>query len=377
MPPPDDESSPATTPLLSVVATAHNEQDNIRPLVEQVQAALSTLEGGWEFVVVDDGSTDATRSIVLDLMRDRPWLRCVAMLKTPPGKGNGQSAAFHAGFRAARGRLIAVLDADLQNDPADIPPMLALLEREQADFVQGDRSHARKDGLVRRVGSRVGRLFRRIILGDTIRDTGCSLRVFRREIALALPLEFKGIHRFIPATARHLGYKVVEMPVVASNRSRSVETRHCGRQAFVDTDSARCSSWTPIAASSARGARPSTSSHARDGARRSSTASSRSTTSSTSTTSTIGSSSRRLGSSEAPSRGPSCAQVDGLPHHRSGADQEHRLRERRRRRSEASLDLGIPAKYVDLFPGLLGPGKAAKKVAQYQPKPVTIPKKQP
>lgn len=213
MPPPEDESSHATTPLLSVVAPAHNEQDNIRPLVEQVQAALSTLEGGWEFVVVDDGSTDATRSILLELMRDRPWLRCVAMLNTPPGKGNGQSAAFHAGFRAARGRLIAVLDADLQNDPADIAPMLALMSREKADFVQGDRSHARKDGLIRRVGSRVGRLFRRLILGDTIRDTGCSLRVFKREIALALPLEFKGIHRFIPATARHLGYKVVEMPV--------------------------------------------------------------------------------------------------------------------------------------------------------------------
>ncbi len=198
---------------LSVVAPAHNEQDNVAALVDEVERAASGLGLGWELVVVDDGSTDRTRAIVQQLMATRPWLRCIAMQRTPPGKGNGQSAAFHAGFRACRGALVAVLDADLQNDPSDLGPMLDLMAREKADFVQGDRSHARKDGLVRRVGSRVGRLFRRMILGDTIRDTGCSLRVMRREIALALPLEFKGMHRFIPVTARHLGYKVVEMPV--------------------------------------------------------------------------------------------------------------------------------------------------------------------
>lgn len=135
------------------------------------------------------------------------------MTRTPPGKGNGQSAAFHAGFRAARGRLVAVLDADLQNDPADLPAMLKLMRDTDADFVQGDRSHARKDNVVRKVGSWVGRVFRRSLLGDTIRDTGCSLRLMTREIAVALPLEFRGMHRFIPVTARHLGYKVVEMPV--------------------------------------------------------------------------------------------------------------------------------------------------------------------
>jgi hypothetical protein len=82
-----------------------------------------------------------------------------------------------------------------------------------ADMVQGDRSHARKDNIVRRVGAIVGRTFRRWLLGDTIRDTGCSLRVMKREIAAQLPLEFKGMHRFIPVTARHLGYTVVEMKV--------------------------------------------------------------------------------------------------------------------------------------------------------------------
>jgi dolichol-phosphate mannosyltransferase len=211
---------------LSVVAPAHNEEENIQRLVDEVERAVRPLGVRFEFVIVDDGSTDRTREIVRSLMSARSWLRCVAMTNTPPGKGNGQSAAFHAGFRAARGRLIAVLDADLQNDPAQIGQMLDLMRRENADMVQGDRSHARKDNLVRRVGSIVGRKFRLWLLGDTIRDTGCSLRLMKREIAVALPLEFAGIHRFIPVTARHLGYKVVEMPV--QHRAREAGTTKYG-----------------------------------------------------------------------------------------------------------------------------------------------------
>lgn len=198
---------------LSVVAPAHNEEENVANLVAQVHDALAPTGLSFEFVLVDDGSTDATRARALELATTRPWLRLVAMTNTPPGRGNGQSAAFHAGFRAARGTRIAVLDADLQNDPADIPAMLAFMDSARADMVQGDRSHARRDNLVRRVGSRVGRLFRRWLLGDTIRDTGCSLRIMTRDLALAIPLEFRGVHRFIPVTARHLGYTVVEMPV--------------------------------------------------------------------------------------------------------------------------------------------------------------------
>ncbi|GJQ29196.1 MAG: glycosyl transferase [Phycisphaerae bacterium] len=196
-----------------MVAPAHNEEANIDALVAQIGDAMSASGLSFEAVIVDDGSTDGTRAKVRALMPTRPWLRCIAMTRTPPGKGNGQSAAFHAGFRAARGSLIAVLDADLQNDPAEIPAMVARLRDAGADLVQGDRSHARRDNAVRKVGSLVGRLFRRWLLGDTIRDTGCSLRVMKREVALALPLEFRGMHRFIPVTARHLGYTVVEMPV--------------------------------------------------------------------------------------------------------------------------------------------------------------------
>lgn len=198
---------------LSFVAPAHNEEGNVEALVEQVGAAGGATGLAFEFVLVDDGSTDATVDKTRSLMGARPWLRLVRMTRTPEGRGGGQSAAFFAGFRAAKGRLIAALDADLQNDPADIPAMLELLEREGADMVQGDRSRARKDSAVRKWGSAVGRIFRLVLLGDTIRDTGCSLRLMKREVALALPLQFKGMHRFIPVTARHMGYKVVEMSV--------------------------------------------------------------------------------------------------------------------------------------------------------------------
>jgi dolichol-phosphate mannosyltransferase len=149
------------------------------------------------------------------MMARHQRLRVVRMLNTPgvSGRGSGQSAAFHAGIRASMGVLVALIDGDCQNDPADIPPMVERLAGGGVDMVQGDRSADRRDGMIRRVSSWVGRFFRRLLLGDTIRDTGCSLRVMRRAVALALPLEFRGAHRFIPFTARQLGFRVVEMPV--------------------------------------------------------------------------------------------------------------------------------------------------------------------
>ena len=198
---------------LSIVAAAHNERDNLPTLVEEIVDALDPTDIDYEILIVDDGSTDDTLNVLGRLLKNQPRLRAIHMLDTPPGRGHGQSAAFHAGFRASRGSLIVPIDGDLQNDPADIPAMITRLHEHNADLVQGDRSAARKDNLVRRVTSIVGRLFRRWLLGDSIRDTGCSLRVMKREIALALPLEFRGVHRFIPGTARQLGYTVIEMPV--------------------------------------------------------------------------------------------------------------------------------------------------------------------
>lgn len=217
-----DPTSAAPAPRVSVVAPAHNEAGNVAPLVDRTAQALADTP--FEFILVDDASTDTTAQEARDLAATRPWLRLIRLDKPPArtnqaGGGNGQSAAFKVGFAAARAPWVAVLDADLQNDPADIPAMLALLDETGADFVQGDRSRNRNDNFIRRRASEVGRLFRRLILGDTIRDTGCSLRVMRKEIAVKLPLDFKGMHRFIPATARHLGYSVVEMPVTHHART--------------------------------------------------------------------------------------------------------------------------------------------------------------
>ena len=198
---------------LSVVAPAHNEQDNLRGLVEEIEEALDPVGVWYEIIIVDDGSSDGTPDLLAGLAAGHDRLRALRLRKTTHGRGNGQSAAFHAGFRAARGDWIVTMDADRQNDPADIAAMLTRLEETGADMVQGDRSRGRKDATLRRVSSWVGRLFRRAVLGDTIRDTGCSLRIMRREVGLAVPLEFHGMHRFIPVTARQMGFTVIEMPV--------------------------------------------------------------------------------------------------------------------------------------------------------------------
>ncbi len=213
---------------VSIVAAAHNEQDNLSRLLREITEALDATDvtdAPYEVIVVDDGSTDRTAAVLADLVLEYPRLRVLRMLNTPPGAGNGQSAAFHAGIRAARGEVVVMLDADCQNDPADIPPMLARLRACDADMVQGDRSADRRDSFVRRVSSHIGRLTRRVLLGDTIRDTGCSLRAIRRCVAVQLPLQYRGMHRFIPLTARQLGFTVVEMPV-------HHRPRHAGRTKY-------------------------------------------------------------------------------------------------------------------------------------------------
>src|SRR5690606_1627045 len=155
-----------------------------------------------EVIVVDDGSTDDTSRILLELASDRPWLRVLRR-----SAAQGQSAAMAAGIAAVRAPCVAMLDADLQNDPADLPEMLRILRRENAGIVQGDRSANRRDSWLRRRASAVGRGARRLILGDAVRDTGCSARVLRTELARQIPLQYRGMHRFIPAYCARLGAK--------------------------------------------------------------------------------------------------------------------------------------------------------------------------
>jgi len=202
-------------PDLSVIAPARDECDNLASVVQELADALDGLGIDYEIIIVDDASADGSPALLARLLAGHPRLRALR-LEPPaasPRRSNGQSAAFKAGIDAARGRLIATLDADGQSDPADLPRLLALGQRTGAELVQGDRTHSRCDSFIRRLGSAVGRLTRRLLLGDTIRDTGCSLRLMTRDLALALPLEYRGMHRFIPLAARHLGATVIETPV--------------------------------------------------------------------------------------------------------------------------------------------------------------------
>ena len=203
---------------LSIVVPALDEAENVGPLVEEVERNVRG-EGGLdaELIVVDDGSTDGTSDRLLALAETRPWLRVLRRAKPM-----GQSAAMSAGIRAARGRYVATLDADLQNDPADLPKMLAALKELDVDFVQGDRSRNRRDSFMRRRASGVGRKTRRLLLGDPIRDTGCSARVLKSDLAKRLPLQYKGMHRFFPAYAQRMGARIAEYPVTHRPRAAGV-----------------------------------------------------------------------------------------------------------------------------------------------------------
>ena len=140
-------------------------------------------------------------------------------------RARGQSAALRAGIDAAAAPLLATLDADLQNDPADLPAMVTLLREQRADLVQGDRTAHRRDHAGRRAASAIGRLCRRVLLHDPVRDTGCATRVMRTELARRLPLDRDGMHRFIPACVAALGGRVVETPV-------NHRPRHAGRTKY-------------------------------------------------------------------------------------------------------------------------------------------------
>lgn len=220
-PPPPDAASPdverphdaASAPKLSLIAPALNEEENVEGLVGDVEQALRPTGWGFELIVVDDGSTDRTVERLSELAATRPWVRVYRMADSPLGPGLGPSAVIGAGVRVARGELVVTLDADRQNDPAEVPKMVRAMEAKRADFVQGDRSANRRDNFIRRRSSGVGRGFRRTLLGDNIRDSACALRVIKRDLALRLPLQFKGIHRFMAFYAGMIGATVIEVPV--------------------------------------------------------------------------------------------------------------------------------------------------------------------
>lgn len=213
------------TPDLSVVFPVYNEEENVPVLLDEIARAL---EGkGWthEVVAVDDGSSDRSLAVLRENRAKHPALRVLAL-----EKNSGQTAALDAGWRAARGRFVVSLDADLQNDPADIPSMMRRLEESAADMVIGVRVN-RRDTFARRMQSKIGNGVRNWITGDNITDTGCSLKLVRREAIDRVRL-FTGMHRFLPTMVRMQGYRVVEMPVNHRPRQYGVSKYGAMNRAF-------------------------------------------------------------------------------------------------------------------------------------------------
>jgi dolichol-phosphate mannosyltransferase len=208
------------SPTLSVVVPLFNEQDNVAQLQNEIDHALQGID--YELVLVDDGSTDDTLKNILRT----PRVRVLAFAKNA-----GQSAAMHAGIHHARGQLIATLDGDLQNDPADIPSMISALDHGPGfDLVCGYRA-SRKDTAFKRLQSRIANAVRSRFVGDGVRDTGCTLKVMRQPCREALLL-FNGMHRFIPALIRNMGFRVTEVPVNHRPRIHGVSKYGFGNRAL-------------------------------------------------------------------------------------------------------------------------------------------------
>ena len=189
--------------LLSVVIPIKNEEATIPSLAAEVDRAFASVDYPWEAVWVDDGSTD--RSV--DILRALPAPHRLLRLD----RNHGQSAAFMAGFRGARGAWVGTIDGDGQNDPADLPRQLAHARANGADMVNGIRAK-RQDSIVRKLSSRIGNGTRNWLTGKSVADVGCSTRVVRREALLNLPF-FHGMHRFLPTLVRMAGYRIDEIPV--------------------------------------------------------------------------------------------------------------------------------------------------------------------
>ena len=191
---------------LSVVIPVYNEEASLTPLWSELHVVLEGLGLAFEVVFVDDGSRDRSAEIIRSFREADRRVRLVR-LKT----NGGETAATDAGLKAARGGRVVVMDADLQNDPRDIPMLLSHLD--QWDAVTGWRvNRAAGDNLVRRVSSQVANGIRNWMSDETIQDSGCTFRAFRRECLRGLVL-YRGFHRFIPTLLRMRGYRVLEVPV--------------------------------------------------------------------------------------------------------------------------------------------------------------------
>src|SRR5215213_10041150 len=212
-------------PDLSVVFPVYNEEENIPLLLREIAAALSGRGWTYEIVAVDDGSKDRSLEVLRAARAEYPALRVLAL-----EKNSGQTAALDAAWRAAEGRFVVSLDADLQNDPADIPAMMQRLEQTASDMVIGVRVN-RHDTWSRRMQSKIGNGVRNWITRDRITDTGCSLKLVKKEAIQPVRL-YTGMHRFLPTLVRYAGFRVIEMPVNHRPRKFGVSKYGAMNRAF-------------------------------------------------------------------------------------------------------------------------------------------------
>ena len=208
-------------PEISVVVPAFNEAENLESLFAEMRAALAATGRSWELIVVDDGSTDGTAAALAD-----EAARDARIVPVVLEKNAGQSAALAAGLACARGDIVVTLDADLQNDPADLPKLLAALAN--ADVVSGIRAR-RNDTWVRLVSSRIANATRRAVLGDPVTDIGCSFKAYRREALEGLP-RFVGVHRFLPALCVFRGARFAEVELNHRARRHGVSKYGVGNR---------------------------------------------------------------------------------------------------------------------------------------------------
>ena len=205
MSPEIQQSSPRSIPELSVVAPLFDESQNVQPLVDWILQALESFDDPFEIILVDDGSRDDTWERIRSAAEDS---RVVGLRL---GRNVGQTAAMMAGFDHARGRVVVSLDGDLQNDPRDIPPLIAKLD-EGYDLVCGWRRQRKDKLLLRKIPSWVANRMIRRLTGVPITDNGCSLKAYRRDLLDRIPL-YAEQHRFIPALSASVGARITEMPV--------------------------------------------------------------------------------------------------------------------------------------------------------------------
>ena len=229
-------NSPAP-PDLSVVVPCFNERDNVVPLIEEIVAALAPVSS-FEIVYVDDASKDDTLAVLREARRRFPQLRVVRHLSQ-----SGQSTAVRTGVKAARGAWIATLDGDGQNDPADIPKLLAARAAAPAavKLFAGWRVN-RRDDFIKRLSSKVANGVRSRLLRDATPDTGCGLKLFERALFLDLPY-FDHMHRFLPALVQRAGFQVQSVAVGHRPRTRGVSKYGMWNRLWVGISDLRGVGW--------------------------------------------------------------------------------------------------------------------------------------